>query len=305
LEKQSLINNLQGLLTEQRNPDTMDIDQLDSLGIVSRINQQDHQVAIAVEQVLPQIAQAVDLIVTAFKAGGRLIYIGAGTSGRLGVLDAVECVPTFGVDKKCVIGLIAGGEQAMFESQEGAEDQTMAAINDLDAIQFSSRDILVGIAASGRTPYVIAALEYAAQKGAKRVALSCNPDATIAEFADVSILPVVGAEALTGSTRLKAGSAQKMVLNMLSTAAMIRIGKSYSNLMVDLKASNDKLYARGLQMVMEVTGVNQKLAEETLVAAGKQVKLAIMMLLADTDAVSAQRSLAECGGFLNKALARD
>ncbi|WP_071197310.1 N-acetylmuramic acid 6-phosphate etherase, partial [Vibrio cholerae] len=222
----ALIAALSHLVSEGRNPDTMDIDLLSSQEIVERLNQQDKQVPLAVEAVLPQIAQAVDKITAAFKQGGRLIYLGAGTSGRLGVLDASECPPTFGVSDQMVIGLIAGGKEAMFTAQEGAEDNATLGAHDLQQIDFSSKDVLVGIAASGRTPYVIGALEYANDLGATTIALSCNPDSPIAEIAQIAISPVVGPEALTGSTRLKSGTAQKLVLNMLTTASMIRLGKS-------------------------------------------------------------------------------
>ncbi|HAS4358813.1 TPA: N-acetylmuramic acid 6-phosphate etherase, partial [Vibrio cholerae] len=245
----ALIAALSHLVSEGRNPDTMDIDLLSSQEIVERLNQQDKQVPLAVEAVLPQIAQAVDKITAAFKQGGRLIYLGAGTSGRLGVLDASECPPTFGVSDQMVIGLIAGGKEAMFTAQEGAEDNATLGAHDLQQIDFSSKDVLVGIAASGRTPYVIGALEYANDLGATTIALSCNPDSPIAEIAQIAISPVVGPEALTGSTRLKSGTAQKLVLNMLTTASMIRLGKSYQNLMVDVRATNRKLIARAVRIV--------------------------------------------------------
>ncbi|PAS12554.1 N-acetylmuramic acid 6-phosphate etherase, partial [Vibrio cholerae] len=249
----ALIAALSHLVSEGRNPDTMDIDLLSSQEIVERLNQQDKQVPLAVEAVLPQIAQAVDKITAAFKQGGRLIYLGAGTSGRLGVLDASECPPTFGVSDQMVIGLIAGGKEAMFTAQEGAEDNATLGAHDLQQIDFSSKDVLVGIAASGRTPYVIGALEYANDLGATTIALSCNPDSPIAEIAQIAISPVVGPEALTGSTRLKSGTAQKLVLNMLTTASMIRLGKSYQNLMVDVRATNRKLIARAVRIVMQAT----------------------------------------------------
>jgi N-acetylmuramic acid 6-phosphate etherase len=293
---------LDALVSEQQNPDTLDIDLLSSIDIVSKINQQDHQVSQAISRVIPVIAETVDKIVNAFKNGGRLVYMGAGTSGRLGVLDAVECVPTFGIEDGMVIGLLAGGESAMFKAKEGIEDQQSSGADSVKGINLNENDVLVGIAASGRTPYVIGGLKQAAEIGAVTVALSCNPDAEIADYADYVILPVVGPEPLTGSTRMKSGTAQKMVLNMLSTAAMIRIGKSYKNLMVDVKASNEKLYARGIRMVMLVTGVERSVAEQALSKSNMQVKVAILMLLADLDVDSAQTRLADCDGFLRKAL---
>ena len=236
----ALIAALSHLVSEGRNPETMDIDLLPSFDIVQRLNQQDKLVPIAVEKVLPEIAQAVDKITEAFKVGGRLFYIGAGTSGRLGVLDASECPPTFGTDPEMVVGIIAGGKEAMFRAKEGAEDDPELGEQDLKENTLTHRDVVVGIAASGRTPYVIGGLEYANELGATTVALSCNPDSPIADIADIAISPVVGPEALTGSTRLKSGTAQKLVLNMLTTASMIRLGKSYQNLMVDVKARSEE-----------------------------------------------------------------
>jgi len=302
MDHSKLISELGELVSENQNPDTLDIDLLSTLDIVKKLNQQDHLVSQAINKILPEIAQAVDCIVTAFKQGGRLIYLGAGTSGRLGILDAVECVPTFGIDDDMVVGVIAGGEPAMFKAQEGCEDSQSAGVEDLKAINFSNKDLLVGIAASGRTPYVIGGLKYAKQIGATRVAISCNPKAEIAQYADVALLAIVGAEALSGSTRMKSGSAQKMLLNILSTASMIRIGKSYQNLMVDVKASNQKLYARGVRMVMQITGVEQQKAEQALDSADKQVKIAVLMLLADVDCDTAIKLLERADGFLRKAL---
>lgn len=297
-----LISMLQSLVSENQNPETIDIDLLSSLQVVTKINQQDHLVSRAITAVLPQIASAVDLIVTALKSEGRLVYLGAGTSGRLGVLDAVECVPTFGLKEGVVVAVMAGGESAMFKAKEGIEDCFNTGEADLMNINLSSKDVLVGIAASGRTPYVIGGLNYANKIGAKTIGLSCNPDAEIAKISDIAILPVVGPEALTGSTRMKSGTAQKLVLNMLSTASMIRLGKSYQNLMIDVKATNQKLYARGTKMIMQVTGVNQIQAEEALEKSGKQVKLAILMLLADLEPAPATKLLEDAGGFLREAL---
>jgi len=297
-----LINTLTGLVSESQNPATLDIDLLDSLGVVTRINDQDQQVADAIQAILPEIAEAVDVIVDAVKDGGRLVYIGAGTSGRMGVIDAVECVPTFSVSDDLVVALMAGGESAMFRAKEGIEDDPEAGAADLKAIDYSDKDILVGIAASGRTPYVIGAMQYANSIGSRCVALSCNPDAEIAKHAAISLLPIVGPEALSGSTRMKSGTAQKLVLNMLSTATMIRLGKSYHNLMVDLKATNEKLYARGTRMVMEITGAEQARAETVLKQANLKVKTAVYMVLADCTVDEANMRLEQADGFLRAAL---
>lgn len=293
---------LNELVSENQNPETIDIDLLPTLDVVKKINQQDHLVSQAVEKILPELAESVDLVVNAFNLGGRLVYIGAGTSGRLGVLDAVECVPTFGVHNNMVVAVLAGGDSAMFKAKEGIEDQKSCGVDDLKAINLNRKDVLVGIAASGRTPYVIGGLEHALSVGAKRVALSCNPNAEISQHADISLLPIVGAEVLTGSTRMKSGTAQKMVLNILSTAAMIRIGKSYQNLMVDVKTTNEKLVARGTRMVMQITGVDEVVAKQTLIDANQQVKLAILMLLSNVNSVKGEALLKESKGFLRKAL---
>ncbi|ENM3722196.1 N-acetylmuramic acid 6-phosphate etherase [Vibrio paracholerae] len=298
----ALIAALSHLVSEGRNPDTMDIDLLSSQEIVERLNQQDKQVPLAVEAVLPQIAQAVDKITAAFKQGGRLIYLGAGTSGRLGVLDASECPPTFGVSDQMVIGLIAGGKEAMFTAQERAEDNATLGTHDLQQIDFSSKDVLVGIAASGRTPYVIGALEYANDLGATTIALSCNPDSPIAEIAQIAISPVVGPEALTGSTRLKSGTAQKLVLNMLTTASMIRLGKSYQNLMVDVRATNRKLIARAVRIVMQATDCQREEAEALLKESHNNAKLAILMHLTGMNYEQATAKLSQSDGFLRRAM---
>ncbi len=296
------ITALSHLVSEERNPQTMDIDLLSSLEIVKRLNQEDKRVPSAVEKVLPEIALAVDRITAAFEQGGRLVYIGAGSSGRLGILDASECPPTFGVDDRMVIALIAGGPEAMLSAKEGAEDAPESAVADLKQIGLNDKDVLVGIAASGRTPYVIGALTYAASLGATTVALSCNPDADIAATAQIAISPIVGAEALTGSTRLKSGSAQKLVLNMLSTAAMIRLGKCYQNLMVDVKATNEKLKARAARIVIEATDCDQVRAVAALEETGYEVKAAILMLLTGWGRERARAALDKHGGFLRKAL---
>jgi len=294
---------LQQLISEGRNPHTTDIDLMSSLEIVSAINAEDNSVPDAVGKTLPQVAQAVDAIVTAFNAGGRLVYIGAGTSGRLGVLDASECPPTYGVPPSMVVGLIAGGLGALVNASEGAEDRTEAGEADLRNIDLEARDVVVGIAVSGRTPYVIGALDYAKTQGAVTVALTCNPDSPIALMADISIAPVVGPEVITGSTRMKSGTAQKLVLNMLSTASMVRIGKTYGNLMVDMIASNGKLVARAARIVSQATGSTVAEAEAALEAAGNDSKLAILMLLTGEDAETARGKLAAAGGVLRRAIA--
>ena len=300
----ALIETLSHLVSERRNPDTMDIDLLSSLEIVRRINQQDKRVPLAVEKVLPEIALTVDKISAAFKRGGRLIYIGAGSSGRLGVLDASECPPTFGVGDRMVIGLIAGGPEAMLKAAEGAEDRPEGAVADLKRIHLNHEDVLVGISASGRTPYVIGALAYASGLGTTTVALSCTPDSTIAANARIAITPIVGPEVLTGSTRLKSGSAQKLVLNMLSTASMIRLGKCYQNLMVDLNAGNEKLKARALRIVIQATDCGENQAVATLEETGYEVKTAILMLLTGLDRDSARAELKRQDGFLRNAVER-
>jgi N-acetylmuramic acid 6-phosphate etherase len=299
----ALHDQLQQLVSEGRNPRTTEIDLMSSLEMVTTINDEDGGVAGAVRQTLPQVAQAIDAIVTAFNAGGRLVYIGAGTSGRLGVLDASECPPTFGVPPTMVVGLIAGGLDALVNASEGAEDRADAGAADLAAIGFSARDVVVGIAVSGRTPYVIGALEHAKALGARTVALTCNPDSPIARMADISIAPLVGPEVITGSTRLKSGTAQKLVLNMLSTASMVRIGKTYGNLMVDMIASNGKPVARAARVVAEATGRSIAEAEAALAKAGNDSKLAILMLLTGVDIEAGRKTLAEAGGVLRRAVA--
>jgi N-acetylmuramic acid 6-phosphate etherase len=301
----TLLSTLSQLISEGRNPDTMDIDLLSSEEILQRLNQQDQLVPTAIGKVIPQIAQAVDHITQAFKLGGRLVYIGAGTSGRLGVLDAAECPPTFGDPENMVIALIAGGKDAMFKAQEGAEDSKQAASQDLKRIQFCQQDILVGIAASGRTPYVIGALEYGNHLGATTIALSCNPDSPIAKLAHIAISPVVGPEALTGSTRLKSGSAQKLVLNMLTTASMIRLGKSYQNLMVDVQATNEKLRARAIRIVMQATDCDPNRAAHLLSISQNNTKVAILMQLTGINYQQAIEKLSQTEGFLRKALSSE
>ncbi|WP_308568576.1 N-acetylmuramic acid 6-phosphate etherase [uncultured Haemophilus sp.] len=299
---ENLLQTLSTLITEQRNPNSMNVDCLSALEIVQLMNEEDKQVPLAIEKCLPQIAQAVERIVAAFQQGGRLVYIGAGTSGRLGVLDASECPPTFGVSPEMVKGIIAGGERALRHPIEGAEDSKTQAVVDLQTIQFSSKDVLVGIAASGRTPYVIGALEYAKSLGSVTVSIASNPNSAMANIVDIAIDTVVGPEVLTGSSRLKSGTAQKLVLNMLTTASMILMGKCYQNLMVDVQASNEKLKARAIRIVMQATDCDKALAEETLKQADQNAKLAIMMILSGLDRAQAEALLEKHHGKLQLAL---
>ena len=299
---ENLLQTLSTLITEQRNPNSMHVDSLSALEIVQLMNQEDKQVPLAIEKCLPQIAQAVECIVAAFQQGGRLVYIGAGTSGRLGVLDASECPPTFGVSPEMVKGIIAGGERALRHPIEGAEDSKSQAVVDLQTIQFSSKDVLVGIAASGRTPYVIGALEYAKSLGSVTASIASNPNSAMANIVDIAIDTVVGPEVLTGSSRLKSGTAQKLVLNMLTTASMILMGKCYQNLMVDVQASNEKLKARAIRIVMQATDCDKALAEETLKQADQNAKLAIMMILSGLDRAQAEALLEKHQGKLQLAL---
>ena len=299
---ENLLQTLSTLITEQRNPNSMHVDSLSVLEIVRLMNEEDKQVPLAIEKCLPQIAQAVECIVAAFQQGGRLVYIGAGTSGRLGVLDASECPPTFGVSPEMVKGIIAGGERALRHPIEGAEDSKTQAVVDLQTIQFSSKDVLVGIAASGRTPYVIGALEYAKSLGSVTVSIASNLNSAMANIVDIAIDTVVGPEVLTGSSRLKSGTAQKLVLNMLTTASMILMGKCYQNLMVDVQASNEKLKARAIRIVMQATDCDKILAEETLKQADQNAKLAIMMILSGLDRAQAEALLEKHHGKLQLAL---
>lgn len=300
MAEQDLLKTLGQLITEQRNPNSMQIDTLSAYEIVQIINNEDKQVPLAIEKVLPHIAQAVEKIVEAFQQGGRLVYIGAGTSGRLGVLDASECPPTFGVSPEMVKGIIAGGERALRHPIEGAEDNKEAGKQDLQAVEFSPKDVLVGIAASGRTPYVLGALAYAKELGATTVSIASNPNSAMSQIADIVIDTVVGAEVLTGSSRMKSGTAQKLVLNMLTTASMILIGKCYQNLMVDVQASNQKLVARAIRIVMQATECSREIAETTLALAENNAKLAIMMILADLDKDGAEQLLSQQQGKISR-----
>jgi N-acetylmuramic acid 6-phosphate etherase len=290
-------------LTEQRNPRTERIDVASSLEIVDLLNAEDRSVPQAVGQQREALARAIDLVVEAFQAGGRLVYVGAGTSGRLGVLDAAECPPTFGTPPEMVVGVIAGGFPALVKSAEGAEDDVNAGMAAMDTAAVTSRDVVVGIAASGTTPYVRAALSRAQTIGARTVIVSCSPPPKLlVETCDVAIVPVVGPEALTGSTRMKAGTATKLVLNTISTGAMIRMGRAYGNLMVDLMALSAKLVDRGERIVMEACGVSRERARAAIDAADRSVKLAIVMVRAGVDRDEARRRLDAAGGLVRNAV---
>jgi N-acetylmuramic acid 6-phosphate etherase len=290
-------------LTEQRNPDTVAIDLATPIEIVELLNAQDRLVPEAVWACRAEIAKTIELVEHAFRAGGRLIYVGAGTSGRLGVLDAAECPPTFGTEAELVQGIIAGGLPALVKSQEGAEDDFDAGAAAVDGKEVAAKDVVFGIAASGSTPYVRGAITRAAARGAKTVLLSCtDPPRDLLPNVDVAILPKVGPEALTGSTRLKAGTATKLVLNMVTTGAMIRWGRAYGNLMVDLRALSAKLEGRGERIVMEVCGVDREAARRTIADAGGFVKAAIVMLKKGVGRLEAERLLAEADGYARKAI---
>lgn len=295
---------LSNLVTESRNHHSEHIDTLSTLEMLKVINNEDKKVPFAVEATLPHIARLVDKVVTAFSQGGRLIYCGAGTSGRLGILDASECPPTYGIPHDMVIGLIAGGHKAILQAVENAEDNVQLGAEDLRQLNFNSKDVLVGIAASGRTPYVIGALEYARSLGAVTGAISCNPDSPIAQRADIAITPIVGPEVVTGSSRMKAGTAQKLVLNMITTGAMIKMGKVFGNLMVDVEATNAKLIERQIRIVMQATECERATAEQALAQCQRHCKTAILMILAGVDAQQATQLLAQNKGFIRQALAK-
>ncbi|MEN4523041.1 N-acetylmuramic acid 6-phosphate etherase [Pantoea agglomerans] len=293
---------LSQMITEGRNPASQNIDELSTEAMLRVINDEDKKVALAVEAIVPQIAAAVDAICAAFQAGGRLIYCGAGTSGRLGILDASECPPTFGTPREQVIGLIAGGHTAILQAVENAEDNREQGAQDLKDIYFSRHDVLVGIAASGRTPYVLGALAYANELGATTVSLTCNPGSAMSQVAAIALTPVVGPEVVTGSSRMKAGTAQKLVLNMLTTGSMIRSGKVYGNLMVDVEATNQKLVQRQVNIVMQATDCDEATASAALTACGGHCKTAILMVLADLAADEAKALLSQHQGFIRQAL---
>ncbi len=289
-------------LTEDRNPVSADIDAVSTLEMVHIINTEDAKVAFAVSTEAAKIADAIDAIVERMQQGGRLIYVGAGTSGRLGVLDASECPPTYGVPPDLVVGLIAGGAQAVVSSIEGAEDIPENGQRDIAHLVVGATDSVVGIAASGRTPYVVGAMEEARTRGALVVSITCNPDSAMAQRADIAIEPLVGPEVVTGSTRMKAGTAQKMVLNMLSTGVMIRLGKTYGNLMVDVQTSNSKLQDRARRIVSEATGLRLSAAAHALEAADGEVKTAILAELGGMAPEEARRRLEAAGGVIRRAL---
>ncbi|MDX3263736.1 N-acetylmuramic acid 6-phosphate etherase [Streptomyces sp. MI02-2A] len=296
------LSTLGTLGTETRNERTADLDRMPVTELLSVMNAEDQTVALAVRDALQEIGAAVEAITDSLRRGGRLIYIGAGTSGRIGLLDAVECPPTFGTSPEQVVGLLSGGPGAFVVAVEGAEDEPTRAVTDLDEIGVNDRDTVVGLAASGRTPYVVGGLKHAAAKGAMTVSIACNRDAVISRYADIPIEVPTGPEILTGSTRLKAGTAEKMVCNMLSTASMVRLGKVYGNLMVDVKASNDKLVDRARRMVVQATGTDPDSAAEALRAAGGHAKTAIVMLLARCTAEEAARRLEEANGDTRTAI---
>lgn len=290
------------LSTEQTNEHSEHLDQMSALEIVTVMNGEDQTVALAVQTALPEIAKAVDLITDRLAAGGRLFYVGAGTSGRLGVLDASECPPTFGTDPNLVQGLIAGGDTAVSNAVEGAEDDFDAGAEDLRGVELTDLDVVVAIAASGRTPYAQGALSYAKSIGAATVALSCNRPAEMSKLADVAIEIAVGPEVLMGSTRLKSGTAQKMVLNMLSTAAMVRLGKVYKNLMIDVVPTNVKLVDRACRILMTATGVEYDVAAKALTEANNRAKVAMVMIKTGLSATEAEARLDAVNGFVRVAI---
>ena len=293
---------LSKLSTEQRNPKTLNLDQMSALEIAMVMNEEDAAITDAIKEVLPQIADAIEIATQSLKNGGRIIYIGAGTSGRLGVLDAAECPPTFGVSPDMVVGIIAGGREAFVNAIEGAEDSTTLCADDLKGIGLTPADIVIGLAASGRTPYVVHGLKYAASIGCKAVAIACTKASEIGKEATVAIEPVTGPEVLTGSTRLKAGTCQKMILNMISTGAMVGIGKVYQNLMVDVQQTNEKLKLRAKSIVMEATKCTATQAKELLAQSKGEVKAAIIMQLLGVDYEKAKKKLDEADGMVGKAI---
>ena len=295
---------LKSLMTETRNKNTMNLDEMTPYEIVSVMNEEDEKVVKAVYHVLPEISRTIELAIESLTRKGRIIYIGAGTSGRLGILDAVECPPTFGVDYNTVVGVIAGGEEAFVKAKEGAEDSLELGVEDLKKINLKREDIVIGLAASGRTPYVIGAFRYASELGCRKVAISCNDNSEISKEADIAIELLTGPEVLTGSTRLKAGTAEKMVLNMISTASMVGIGKVYQNLMVDVRTTNEKLVNRAENIVMEAVGCNREEAREALKEAEGEAKLAITKMLLNCDIETARASLEQADGKVKVAVSK-
>ena len=294
--------NLKNMSTETRNQNTMNLDVMSPLEVVTVMNQEDAKVPEAIKPALPNIAQCVTWAIESIEAGGRIVYMGAGTSGRLGVLDAVECPPTFGVAPEIVVGLIAGGDKAFVKAVEGAEDSRQLGHDDLVNINLEKRDIVIGIAASGRTPYVLGGLAYAQEVGCHTVAISCNPGSAIGQAAELAIEVVPGPEVLTGSTRLKSGTCQKLILNMISTATMVGCGKAYQNLMVEVQQTNEKLIVRAQNIVMEATGCDRETAAEKIGIAGGNAKTAITMILADCDLEEAKARLAKAKGHVREAI---
>ena len=302
-ESSPLFDELQALATEQRNPNSTHIDTASTAEILRVINTEDHLVPIAVRRELDHIAEAVEIVVEAFENGGRLFYVGAGTSGRLGVVDASECPPTFGTDPELVQGIIAGGKEAVFRSQEGAEDIPEEGAKALEERGVTEDDVVCGIASSGRTPFVVGAVEHARDEiGAPTLFVTTVPRDELDVDPDVAICPVVGPEVIMGSTRMKSGTAQKLVLNMITTAAMVRMGKVYENMMVDLQRTSEKLVERGIRTVMMVTGVDYEEADAVLDTCDGHVKTAIVMILADVDLTEARRRLEETDGFVRPAI---
>ncbi|HBE2176447.1 TPA: N-acetylmuramic acid 6-phosphate etherase [Enterococcus faecalis] len=295
--------NLEGLTTEARNEATKKIDQVSTLEMVTLINQEDQKVAQAIEKVLPQIAAAIDAAAARFKKGGRLIYCGAGTSGRLGALDAIELTPTYSVSPERAFGILAGGEKAMYQAIEGAEDSKELAIEDLTQHQLTARDVVIAIAASGRTPYAVSAIEYGKKVGALTISVTCNNQSPMNQLAEIGIAPIVGPEAITGSTRMKAGSAQKMVLNMFSTGIMVKVGNIYQNLMVNVQPTNEKLIQRATNIIKEAAEIEESQAKEYLEAAQLEVAPAIVMAKAHVDFQKAKQLLAEHDGRISEVLA--
>jgi len=295
-------NMLENLSTEHRNEKTTNLDEMSIKEVLQSMNEEDRTVALAVEKEIEHIEKVVQTVIKSFEEEGRLIYIGAGTSGRLGILDAVECPPTFGTDDKMVQGFIAGGLKAFTKAVEGAEDREELAEEDLKSIGLNEKDTVIGIAASGRTPYVIGGLKYAHSVGASTASISCNKNAEISKYAKLNVEVETGAEILTGSTRLKAGTAQKLVLNMISTASMIGVGKVYKNLMVDVQSTNEKLVERSKRIIVEATGVSYEVAAEYYEKANRNVKVAIVMVLLQCEYGEALEKLKEAKGFVKKAL---
>ena len=295
--------NLEGLTTEARNEATKKIDQVSTLEMVTLINQEDQKVAQAIEKVLPQIAAAIDAAAERFKKGGRLIYCGAGTSGRLGALDAIELTPTYSVSPERAFGILAGGEKAMYQAIEGAEDSKELAIEDLTQHQLTARDVVIAIAASGRTPYAVSAIEYGKKVGALTISVTCNNQSPMNQLAEIGIAPIVGPEVITGSTRMKAGSAQKMVLNMFSTGIMVKVGNIYQNLMVNVQPTNEKLIQRATNIIKEAAEIEESQAKEYLEAAQLEGAPAIVMAKAHVDFQKAKQLLAEHDGRISEVLA--